>query len=38
MFYDSTLRGHSGINHTYQRIKQYFYWATMKKDVEEMKL
>ncbi|CAN1845235.1 Transposon Tf2-9 polyprotein [Linum perenne] len=33
MFHSSPTGGHSGGQATYQRIKQYFYWPGLKKDV-----
>ncbi len=34
-FHNSALGGHSGVLHTYQRIKGHFYWLGMKKQIEE---
>ncbi len=31
----SSLGEHSGMNHTYKRMKQLFYWPGMKQEVEE---
>jgi hypothetical protein len=33
-FHTSALEGHSGIQATYQRLKKFFYWQGMKKDVD----
>ncbi|XP_020092846.1 uncharacterized protein LOC109713256 [Ananas comosus] len=33
--HNSALGGHSGIQNTYRRIKQHFYWPGLKKEVEE---
>ncbi len=32
----SSLGGHSGIDNSYKRIKQLFYWPSMKADIEDM--
>lgn len=32
--HDSKLAGHSGFIRTYKRIKVYYYWASMKKDIK----
>ena len=32
----SALGRHSGMNHTYKRIKQLFYWPGMKQQVEKL--
>lgn len=36
LFNDSTMGGHSGVLHTYRRIKGHFYWKVMQKQIEEM--
>jgi hypothetical protein len=33
--HDLILGGHSGINKTYESIKQHYYWSNMKKEIEQ---
>ena len=33
-FHDTCWGGHSGIQGTYQRMKPFFYWPNMRKDIE----
>ena len=33
-FHNSPLGGHSGMNRTYKRLKQFYFWQGMKNDVE----
>ena len=33
-FHDTCWGGHSGIQGTYQRMKLFFYWPNMRKDIE----
>ena len=35
VMHSSAVGGHSGIHATYQRVKQQFYWAGIKQQVEE---
>ncbi len=35
LFHSSTIGGHSGLLHTYQRVKRHFHWKGMKKQIEE---
>jgi hypothetical protein len=32
---DSNLRGHRGMNKTYEAIKQHYYWPNVKEEVEK---
>ena len=33
-FHDSPIGGHTGMNRTFSKLKQYFRWKGMKKDIE----
>jgi transposase InsO family protein len=33
--YDNTLSGHYGMDHTLERMKRYFFWPGMRKDMED---
>src|SRR6185369_12222247 len=35
MMHDNELSGHFGINATYEKIREKYYWKNMKRDVEE---
>ena len=35
MFHDHETAGHFGINATYEKVKERYYWKNMKKDIEE---
>ena len=33
--HESSVVGHKGVTKTYQRIRQYYYWENMKKEIQE---
>jgi hypothetical protein len=33
--HDNTLSGHYGMDHTLQRVRRYFFWPGMRKDIED---
>ena len=33
--HESPIAGHKGVTKTYQRVRQYYYWKTMKKEIQE---
>ena len=35
MFYDSELSAHFSTQTTYEKIKQRYWWKSMRKDIEE---
>src|ERR1043166_299777 len=35
MMHDNELSGHFGMNATYEKIRQRYYWKNMRRDIEE---
>lgn len=35
LYHDSKLGGHQGCSKTYHKIKRYYFWPNMKKDIEQ---
>ena len=34
MYHSSTIGGHSGINRTYNRLKEKYFWENLKSDIQ----
>ena len=34
MYHSSTIGGHSGVNRTYNRIKERYFWENLKSDIQ----
>ena len=34
MYHSSTIGGHSGVNRTYNRVREKYFWENLKSDIQ----